>query len=240
MNSWIEPDWPAPNGVRAASTLRAGGVSNGPYASFNLGGHVGDDAASVDQNRRRLRQLLELPDEPRWLQQVHGTRAIDADDADRTADASVSTRPGVVCAVMTADCLPILLCSGDGQRIGAVHAGWRGLAGGVVASAVDRLGTRELMAWLGPAIGPSAFEVGDEVRHAFTEQRPALAPAFRTSGNKRWHADIYALARALLAEAGVTACFGGDHCTVSDTGRFFSYRRDGVTGRMATLIWRKP
>ncbi|MGZ8249364.1 laccase domain-containing protein, partial [Methylomagnum sp.] len=165
---WIEPDWPAPSGVRAASTLRGGGVSAGPYAGLNLGAHVGDDPAHVEANRRRLAAALNLPAEPVWLIQVHGRRTVRAEaPGDRVADAAYTRESGVVCAVMTADCLPVLLCSRDGEAIAAAHAGWKGLAGGVIESAVDALGGRDTLAWLGPAIGPEAFEVGGEVRAAF-------------------------------------------------------------------------
>lgn len=240
MNRWIEPDWPVPKGVRAISTLRPGGVSNGPYASLNLGQHVGDDPARVSENRRRLRSELSLPDEPLWLRQVHGTRIIDAGTPDDpTADGSTACRPGLVCAVMTADCLPVLLCSHDGQRIGAVHGGWRGLAAGIIEAAVGVLGAGGLTAWLGPAIGPHAFDVGDEVHRAFLVRGPEFGEAFRPAGRGAWKADLHAIARLQLAAAGVTDVHGGEHCTYSDSQRFFSYRRDGTTGRMATLIWRE-
>jgi polyphenol oxidase len=239
MMHWIEPDWPAPKSVHAASTLRTGGASSGIYGSLNLGHHVGDDDEDVRENRRVLRESLSLPAEPVWLQQVHGTRVVDVfRDSDRTADAAFTDRPDVVCAVLTADCLPILLCSTDGTRIAAVHGGWRGLAAGVLASAIDRMGTRDLLAWFGPAIGPQAFEVGAEVRDIFLQQNADLALAFRPADSGRWFADLYAIARALLAAQGVTQCYGGGLCTHSDSERFFSFRRDGVTGRMATLIWR--
>jgi hypothetical protein len=240
MSFWIEPDWPAPAGIRAVSTLRAGGTSSGPYASLNLGHHVGDDAERVRENRRRLYRELSLPEEPVWLQQVHGTRIIDAANPDDgVADGSIAARSSVVCAVMTADCLPILLCSKDGERVAAVHGGWRGLAAGVLAAAVEALGTNELAAWLGPAIGPEAFEVGDEVRSAFVDQYAELAETFHPTDEGRWLADIYAIARSQLTALGIPECYGGGFCTYSDTERFFSYRRDGTTGRMATLIWRE-
>jgi YfiH family protein len=236
---WIEPDWPAPAGIRAASTLRQGGASLGPYASLNLGAHVGDDTALVAENRRSLKAALNLPSEPVWLTQVHGTRALRADRPDgRAADAAFTGEPGVVCAVMTADCLPVLLCSRDGLRVAAVHAGWKGLAAGVIESAVAALGTADLLAWLGPAIGPAAFEVGDEVRAAFLARTPAFAPGFRERENGRWRADLYRLARVDLNRLGVSDIYGGGRCTHDEPADFFSYRRDGVTGRMATLIWR--
>lgn len=240
MSFWIEPDWPAPPGIRAVSTLRLGGTSSGPYASLNLGHHVGDDADRVRANRRRLQRELCLPAEPVWLQQVHGTRIVDAaNPLDGIADGSIASQHGLVCAVMTADCLPILLCSNDGELVAAVHGGWRGLAAGVLTAAVEALGTTELAAWLGPAIGPGAFQVGDDVRLAFAHRHAGLNEAFRPAGDGRWLADIYAIARSQLTNLGVRACYGGGLCTYSDSKRFFSYRRDGTTGRMATLIWRE-
>ncbi len=240
MSFWIEPDWPSPPGIRAVSTLRRGGTSIGPYVSLNLGHHVGDDRARVRENRRRLRQELCLPDEPVWLEQVHGARVVDAaNPLDGVADGSIATQTGLVCAVMTADCLPILLCSNDGESVAAVHGGWRGLAAGVLATAVAALGTTDLTAWLGPAIGPDAFAVGNDVRLAFIARHEVLAEAFRPVADGRWLADIYAIARSQLTELGVRACYGGGLCTYSDSESFFSFRRDGMTGRMATLIWRE-
>ena len=237
---WIEPDWPAPDGVRAASTLRPGGVSRGAYAGLNLGVHVGDDPAHVAANRRLLREALNLPAEPVWLNQNHGVEVIRADAPARlTGDAAVTRRAGIVCAVMTADCLPILLCDRAGIGVAAVHAGWRGLAGGVVEAAVAALNRSDLMAWLGPAIGPAAFEVGDEVRAAFLGRSGTCADAFHANGEAHWLADLYQLARRVLQRAGVCNIYGGEYCTYSDPDRFFSYRRDGLTGRMATLIWRE-
>ncbi len=233
----ILPDWPAPPNVRACATTRDGGVSTGSYASLNLGDHVGDAPADVAENRARMRRELCLPTEPLWLNQVHGIAV--AEGQGGCADASVAFAPGAVCAVMTADCLPLLLCDRAGTRVAAVHAGWRGLLGGVVEAAVERLGVpgAELLVWLGPAIGPRAFEVGDEVRAAFVMEDAAAAAAFRPSPGGRWLADIYALARLRLTRCSITAVYGGDLCTWSDAARFYSYRRDGVTGRMASLIW---
>lgn len=239
MSGWIEPDWPAPPGVRAVSTLRRGGASGGAYAGLNLGTHVGDDLDAVAANRACLRRVLDLPAEPAWLRQVHGSDAVEAGlEAEPAADASYTRATGVVCAVMTADCLPVLLCTKDGKGVAAVHAGWKGLVGGVIESAVGSLGTAELMAWLGPAIGPEAFEVGGEVRAVFLAQDAASDSAFRPGDNGRWLADIYLLARLRLRRLGVSDVYGGQWCTYTDADRFFSYRRDGVTGRMATLIWR--
>ncbi|MDD5037354.1 MAG: peptidoglycan editing factor PgeF [Methylococcaceae bacterium] len=239
--SWIEPDWPAPPSVRALSTLRGGGVSRGVYADFNLGMHVGDSPDDVATNRRRLREVFNLPSEPAWLEQVHGNRVIRADEpaANRQADASYTLETGVVCTVMTADCLPVLFCNRDGDRVAAAHAGWRGLADGVLESTVQALSGPNLMAWMGPAIGPQRFEVGSQVRLAFMERLDDCDAAFRRSGEDRWLADLYLLARRILARAGVEEVYGGHHCTHSESLRFFSYRRDGQTGRMATLIWRE-
>lgn len=235
----ITPGWPAPPNVHAAATTRQGGVSQPPYNSLNLGDHVGDDPAAVAENRRRLREALALPAEPRWLNQVHGVCAVDATDvaAPCKADASISRQPGVVCAVLTADCLPLLLCDRVGTRVAAVHAGWRGLLDGIVETTVAQLGSDELLAWLGPAIGPAAFEVGDEVRDAFISADTTASEAFIPSPGGRWLADIYALARGRLHRAGVDAIYGGEHCTYTEAERFYSYRRDGVTGRMASLVW---
>lgn len=241
---WIRPQWPAPAAVRAASTTRLGGASRGPYAGFNLAAHVGDEPGAVAANRGLLMRELELPAEPSWLQQVHGPSVVPArvSGAPMEADASFRMGPGAVCAVLTADCLPVLLCDRDGTRVAAAHAGWRGLAAGVLEAAVDALqvpGAR-LLAWLGPAIGPENFEVGDEVRARFVAHDPAAATAFRPSPAGRWLADLYTLARQRLAERGVTEVYGGGLCTFSDRRRFYSYRRDGTTGRMATLIWLVP
>lgn len=236
---WVMPDWPAPANVRALTTLRTGGVSRGPYAGFNLAGHVGDEPGAVAENRARLHRAAGLPDEPRWLVQVHGTAVVDAATAHAgtEADAAFAVTPGVVCAVLTADCLPVLLCDRAGTRVAAVHAGWRGLADGVIEASVGALGGEGLLAWLGPAIGPAAFEVGDEVRARFLDHDPGAADAFRGTERGRWLADLYQLARRRLASAGVTAIHGGGRCTYREAGAFYSYRRDGTTGRMATMVW---
>lgn len=233
----ILPDWPAPPQVHACTTTRLGGVSTGPYASLNLGNHVGDDPAHVTENRARLRRGLALPAEPLWLTQVHGIAVTEGQGG--CADASVAFAPGTVCTVLTADCLPLLLCDRAGTAVAAVHAGWRGLLAGVIEAAVARLGVpaSELLVWLGPAIGPEAFEVGEEVRTAFVTEDAAAVVAFRPSPAGRWLADIYALARLRLARCGVNAVYGGELCTFSDARHFYSYRRDGITGRMASLIW---
>ena len=249
--AFIEPNWPAPARVRAASTLRGGGVSQGPYASLNLGTAVGDDAGSVIRNRQILAEMLNLPAEPRWLKQVHGTTVLDLDSFDIStrssdvlaeppaADGAVTSRPGQPCAVLTADCLPVLLCDTGGTRVGVAHAGWRGLAGGVVESTVRRMGIepRELLAWLGPGIGREAYEVGVEVKEAFAALDPGAAPCFAANARGRWQADLYALTRRRLESVGVEAIYGGDRCTHTKSERFFSHRREAPCGRMATLIW---
>lgn len=240
----IQPDWPVPARVRAWSTTRRGGLSEGPFSSLNLGDHVGDDPGHVLRNRARLRDWLDLPAEPLWLNQVHGCEVAQASEAPGgcCADAAVANVPGMVCAVMTADCLPVLLCDRQGGAVAAAHAGWRGLAAGVLDRAVEGLGVSpgEVLAWLGPAIGPGAFEVGPEVRDQFITADPGTALSFRAGHGDRWWADLYRLARRRLEMVGVTAVFGGGYCTYSDPDRFFSFRRDGTTGRMASLIWLAP
>jgi purine-nucleoside/S-methyl-5'-thioadenosine phosphorylase / adenosine deaminase len=238
---FIVPDWPAPPGVRAACTTRSGGVSAGPFASFNLAGHVGDSPAAVAENRGRLTAALHLPGPPRWLSQVHGANVVEAGriDGNCPADASFTRARGTVCAVLTADCLPVLLCDRTGREVAAAHAGWRGLAAGILQATVAALNSppAELMAWLGPAIGPHAFEVGAEVRAAFASGDGDPPEAFLPSAGGRWLADIYALARRILASSGVAEVYGGEHCTLNEPEQFYSHRRDGVTGRMAALIW---
>ena len=242
MAEILHPEWLAPPRVRALQTLRGGGCSPTPWASLNLGDHVGDAPARVAANRARLRGLL--PAEPVWLQQVHGSRVVDVGCTTgmQEADAAFARQPGSVCAVMTADCLPVLFCDRAGSVVAAAHAGWRGLAAGVLEATVAAMKTPpdELLAWLGPAIGPRRFEVGGEVRAAFAGRDALAASAFQALGGDKWLADIYALARRRLTASGVTAIFGGERCTVEESAHFFSYRRDGVTGRMATLIWLTP
>jgi len=236
---WLIPDWPAPANVRACVSTRAGGVSQAPFDSFNLGDHVGDEPAAVAENRRRLEQAQGC--RPAWLSQVHGIEVVEADPSRvATADASWSATPGIACAVLTADCLPALFCDRAGTRVAAAHAGWRGLAGGVLEATLDRLAVpaAEMLVWLGPAIGPQAFEVGPEVREAFMADHAEAAAAFVPSVNAgRYMADIYQLARIRLAARGVTAVYGGGLCTFSDTERFYSYRRNPRTGRQASLVW---
>lgn len=240
---FIKPDWPAPITVQALVTTRAGGVSLPPYDSLNLGDHVGDGPAAVAQNRQRLRAFL--PAEPRWLKQVHGTAVANADTLQdpAEADAVVAFKSGAVCAVLTADCLPVLFCDRQATRVAAAHAGWRGLAAGVLEASVAamRCDPADILAWLGPAIGPAAFEVGPEVRKVFVDQNPEDAAAFTPHPSRltphHFMADIYQLARLRLARAGVREVYGGGFCTYTDAERFYSYRRDKATGRMASLIW---
>lgn len=241
MADWMTPDWPAPPNVKAAATLRTGGVSEGAFSSLNLGSHVGDDPAAVTENRRVLRTALKLPAEPTWLNQVHGIDVVEAGPTTRlpSADASVARQTGAVCVVMTADCLPVLFCDRAGTRVGAAHAGWRGLAGGVLGATIKSLDVppSQLMAWLGPAIEQDAFEVGDDVREAFLKLAADNAAAFRANARARWQADLYQLARNELARLGVTAVYGGGCNCFADSERFFSYRRESRTGRMASLVW---
>ncbi len=239
---FIIPNWPVPANVVALQTTRLGGVSGAPYASLNLGAHVNDDPIAVAKNRQLLSPYL--PNEPVWVNQVHGIEVIDAAQSAclQNADASFTTKPNVVCVTMTADCLPVLLCDKAGTVVAAVHAGWRGLCDGVIEAAVNKLPVEhsEILAWLGPAIGPNAFEVGSEVRAQFIAKDAQAASAFQTNGNK-WLGDIYQIARQRLNYLGVTQIYGGsvneDFCTYTDATRFYSFRRDDVTGRMASLIW---
>lgn len=250
---FLIPDWPdAPSAIGALCTTRAGGVSLPPYddgaggGGLNLGAHVGDDPAAVRENRARLRACL--PAEPLWLSQVHGVRVVHAartaPEGAEDADAAIATTPGVACAIQTADCLPVLFCDRLGSVVGAAHAGWRGLAAGVLENTVERMraaGAGDILAWMGPAIGPLRFEVGSEVREVFITQDPSAATAFTPQAGVpgKYLADIYALARLALQAAGVVSVSGGGLCTVDDARRFYSYRRDKTTGRMASLIWLK-
>lgn len=255
----ITPEWEAPVGVRAVMTTRLGGVSVAPWDSLNVGVHVGDSATAVLENRLRVRREAQLPSEPVWLDQVHGTSVVvlDAGNTPRTAtaeqlmesrrpraDAAVTRQAGVVCAIQVADCLPVLFASRDGSVVGAAHAGWRGLASGVLGATIAAMDVPadQIIAWLGPAIGPENFEVGEDVVAAFaatahSDQRAQTEAAFVPSSNGKWLCDLFALARLRLAAAGVTEVSGGGLCTVSDARRFYSYRRDGQTGRMAALVW---
>lgn len=235
----IVPDWPAPNNVKAIQTTRIGGASLAPYDAFNLGMHVKDNAMHVMQNRQQLHQLL--PTEPIWLNQTHSTHVVDAANTSSNpdVDASFTSHQHIVCAVMTADCLPLLLCNAAGTKVAAVHAGWRGLCDGVVEATVNKMQSAEkssFIAWLGPAIGPNAFEVGKEVREKFVLHDAQAALAFKPHGD-RYFADLYQLATQRLNRLGITKVYGGGLCTYTDKEKFFSFRRDGDTGRMATLIW---
>lgn len=239
---FLMPDWPAPASVRATCTLRSGGISEGPYASFNLGAHVGDDAAHVDENRRRLRTALTLPGEPLWLNQVHGCEVVAGSlpaGSAPTADAAHGRSEGEICAVLTADCLPVLFCNRQGTQVAAAHAGWRGLAAGVLDRTIDafRQFPDELIAWMGPAIGPQSFEVGEEVRTAFLNIDAGNAECFRSNRPGHWLADLYGLARRALQRRGLRQVYGGGWCTYAEPDRFFSFRRERATGRMASLIW---
>ncbi|MDR2872500.1 MAG: peptidoglycan editing factor PgeF [Xanthomonadaceae bacterium] len=248
MKAALFPDWTPPDGVRALTTLRYGiGISAAPFDSFNLGMHCGDDPQIVAENRKALVEYFSLPSAPRWLRQVHGVEVVrqfaQASEAEAEADAMVTDARGVVLAILTADCLPVILAAQDGNEVAIAHAGWRGLAGGVLEAAVAMMETTpdRLIAWLGPAAGPEIYEVGEEVRDAFVQYDPATAAAFCETRPSHWRADLYALARRRLQAAGMaaTSVHGGGLCTISDSRRFYSHRRDQRTGRMATLIWKQ-
>lgn len=241
MSKLIVPHWPLPEGVAACSSTRIGGVSQPPYDSLNLGAHCGDDLDDVEENRRLFYAAAALPSKPVWLEQVHGKDVLKLTGEpylSKRADASYSSTPGTVCAVMTADCLPVLFCNKAGTEVAAAHAGWRGLCEGVLEETVACFKdvSENIIAWLGPAIGPEAFEVGPEVREAFMAKDIQAESAFRSSGEK-YIADIYTLARQRLSAVGINHIYGGDRCTYSEAGDFFSYRRDRTTGRMASFIW---
>ena len=239
---WIVPEWPAPPGVKTLITTRNGGVSSGPFASFNLGQRTGDEPQAVAINRGRLRGVL--PQEPRWLRQVHGSKVVEADHLTEApeADASVARLCGTVCVIMIADCMPVLFTDRRGTVVAAAHAGWRGLAGGVLEATVVAMGSEpaEVLAYLGPGIGPEAFEVGADVHEAFVGRHREAENAFVPRRPGKWLANLYALARQALTRAGVSQIHGDVMCTYSSPERFFSYRRTRVTGRMAALIWRDP
>ena len=244
MLKFITPNWPAPPQVRAYTTTRYGGCSAPPFDGFNLADHVGDEAGAVAANRTALIKTLKLPSEPVWLKQVHGIQTLSANhnNTNCVADAALATEYGQVCVVLTADCLPVLFCDRAGEKVAAAHAGWRGLAGGVLEATVQHLDVpaSDILVWLGPAIGPYAFEVGDEVREAFLDFSPQAASAFKPSRDGHWLADLYLLARQRLAQQGIMAVYGGGFCTYTEIERFYSYRRDKITGRLATLIYRLP
>jgi YfiH family protein len=246
---FVRPDWPVDDTVGAVTTTRRGGVSDPPYDTLNLDTSVDDDPECVEENRQRVREALDLPARPLWLDQVHGTRVVDAAAVEPgvEADGSVTDERGVVCAVLTADCVPVLLADSEGSAVGALHAGWRGMAAGILESGVEAIEAEPdtLHAWLGPAIGGEVYEVGGEVREAFLEGDAGADAHFKPSpsdepterGRQRWLADLYGLARHRLMRAGIRAIHGDDVCTYTDDERFFSYRRDGETGHMASLIW---
>ncbi|MES2858386.1 MAG: peptidoglycan editing factor PgeF [Pseudomonadota bacterium] len=248
MSAWLAADWPAPPRVRALTTLRHGlGISQAPFDSFNLGARCGDEPEAVTANRARLASALQLPSAPRWLRQVHGIdvaiepRVAEGDSDEPEADASVTRTPGTVLAILTADCLPVVLAARDGSEVAAAHAGWRGLAAGVLEATVAAMGTpaHGIVAWLGPAAGPLAYEIGEEVFDAFASRDPRAAAAFEPTRPGHWRVDLFALARLRLVDAGLEAAnvHGGGLCTISEPQRFFSHRRDRVCGRMATLAW---
>ena len=248
MSAWIEADWPAPRGVRALATTRSGpGVSQPPFDVFDLGLRNGDDVAAVAENRQRLEDALQLPSPPRWLRQVHGTTvAIEPGEGEPEADAAVTRTPGTVLAILTADCLPVAFAANEGSEVAVAHAGWRGLAAGVLEATVAAMQTppRDIVAWLGPAAGPDAYEIGENVFDAFAARDPRAASAFRATRAGHWNLDLYALAKQRLADVGVMSVHGGGLCTMSDPARFYSHRRStsdgsGRTGRMATLVWRE-
>ncbi len=241
MLKLITPKWPAPAQIKAYTTTRLGGYSQAPYKGLNLAYHVGDDPKIVLANRAALIKNLKIPSQPVWLNQVHGIQTVTANSSNIhcTADAAFSTKCGQVCIVMTADCLPVLFCNRAGTRVAAAHAGWRGLVGGVLEACIQHLDIpiQEILVWLGPAIGPKAFEVGEEVRESFINFLPQATEAFTAHGHGHWLADLYLLAHQRLAHQGISAVFGGDFCTYTDTKHFYSYRRNKITGRMASLIW---
>ena len=235
--NWLKADWPAPDFIKAGITLRQGGVSVKPYDSFNLATHVGDELAVVNQNRA----MLDVPGTPQWLEQVHSTQAVllPNEETIPKADAAYTSEKNIVCTVMTADCLPLLITDQQGSCVAAIHAGWRGLCDGIVEATIKKLPAEpeSLLVWLGPAIGPDVYEVGEEVYDAFTKAEPEAKQAFTTTTKGHWLFDIYQLAKLRLNKMGVSHIYGGEHCTLSEEEEFFSYRRDGVTGRMASLIW---
>ena len=240
MTHWITADWPAPANIHTATTLRTGGVSQGEFSSLNPADHVHDKRQHVLANRQCIKNMLALPTEPAWLQQTHSVDVVCADQVGpgAVADASFTAKSNIVCTVLTADCLPVLLCDQQGLMIAAIHGGWRGLLNGIIENTVSKMPDTGLIAWLGPAISAQCFEVGDDVRAAFINKSAQFSAAFKEHTPGKYLADIYQIARILLNNAGVQHCYGGQYCTVTDKQRFFSYRRDGQTGRMATMIWK--
>lgn len=237
----IKPNWPAPVMIKAYTTTRIGGVSQNNFTSFNLAAHVEDDITAVNKNRVLLRKQLGLPNEPLWLTQVHGIEAVQAELYQNTviADASYTQKSNTVCTVLTADCLPVLICDRTGTCVAAIHAGWKGLAAGVIEATLEKLpvNTKDLLAWLGPAIGSTAFEVGEDVINLFIKHEQQAEQAFKSFKNNKWLANIYLLAKQRLMQLGVDSIYGGEFCTYTQAEKFFSYRRDKQTGRMASLIW---
>ncbi len=235
--NWLQADWPAPDFIKAGTTFRQGGVSSGAYSSFNLATHVGDELAAVEINRTRLN----VPNAPQWLEQVHSTESVllPNEEAIPKADAAYTLEKNIVCAVMTADCLPLLITNKQGSCVAAVHAGWRGLCDGIIEATIKKLPAEpeSLLVWLGPAIGADVYEVGEEVYDAFTKDNNDAKQAFTSTSEKHWLFDIYCLAKLRLNKIGVKQIYGGDRCTLSEEEQFFSYRRDDVTGRMASMIW---
>ena len=240
VKNWLTPDWPIPKHIHAAITLRTGGYSLPPFSSLNMADHVGDLPENVQKNRLIIKKQLILPNDPIWLQQVHGNHVVYAQKADHQliADASYTDQAGIVCAVLTADCLPILVCSTEGKKIAAIHAGWRGLLSGVITNTLAVFNNQDVLIWLGPAIGEDSFEVGSEVRSLFLAKASDFSDAFKQPQTDNWLLNIYQLARIELSQLGHNKIYGGGFCTFRDQDRFYSYRRDQLTGRMATLIWR--
>jgi len=239
----IVPQWPAPENIKAFSSCRSDGVSRAEFSSLNLALHVNDDEQLVEKNRQRLIKELVIPNNPVWLNQTHSNKvvklsAVKESHKPISADAAIASQPKQVCTVMTADCLPLLFCNEKGTEVAAVHAGWRGLLNGIIENTIKCLPKpQELMVWLGPAIGPGEFEVGVDVKEAFVGKNSVFQQAFQEQANGKYLADIYLLARMVLVQQGVTKIYGGEHCTVTEGEQFYSYRRDGQTGRMASLIW---
>ena len=239
--NWLQADWPAPDFIKAGTTLRQGGVSSGAYSSLNLATHVGDELAAVEKNRAILTQSLNIPNVPQWLEQIHSIEAIllPNEKAILKADAAYTLEKNIICAVMTADCLPLLITNKQGSCVAAVHAGWRGLCDGIIEATIKKLAVEpeSLLVWLGPAIGADVYEVGEEVYAAFTKAEVEAKQAFTSVSEGHWLCDIYQLAKLRLNKMGVKHIYGGGRCTLSEEEHFFSYRRDDVTGRMASIIW---
>lgn len=244
MLDLIIPDWPAPSWIKAYTTTRVGGFSHAPYNSFNIATHVGDNLDDVSKNRQLLQKNLHLKKPIIWLEQIHGNTAISADHpiGNLAADAIYSREEQTVCAVQTADCLPILVCSSNSYCVAAIHAGWKGLSNGIIETTIKALALspNDILVWLGPAIGPQAFIVGEQVFQSFIDNDPAAKVAFQSLGNKQWLANLYQLAQQRLHKLGITSIYGSNYCTFSDSTRFFSFRRDRLTGRMLSLIWINP